>query len=172
MSIVSRTTAKNNHRQFQNPFVLFNSKRKKTQPSPLTVVQPQPKVGVSGLYSGDTSTPITATLRRIPINPLARPSCRRVVPIQSPTLVPVQNSPPPPPMPPPTPPPRQQTASNSPYKISSSGGSNNNEESPLSEQQQHRTFLSSSQPTAWPTDASLPRRVKKLSWEDEFNVFF
>ncbi|EFX80394.1 hypothetical protein DAPPUDRAFT_318561 [Daphnia pulex] len=157
----------------------FDSKRKKTQPSPLTVVQPQPKVSVSGLYSGDTSTPITATLRRIPINPLARPSCRRVVPIQSPTLAPVQNSPPPPPMPPPTPPPRQQTASTSPHKISSGGsGGNNNEESPMSQQQQqyphqhHRTFLSSSQSTVWPTDASLPRRVKKLSWEDEFNVFF
>jgi len=24
---------------------------------------------------------------------------------------------------------------------------------------------------AWPSD-SLPRRVKKLSWEDEYNVFF
>ncbi|XP_046649678.1 protocadherin-like wing polarity protein stan [Daphnia pulicaria] len=155
---------------------LCQYKRKKTQPSPLTVVQPQPKVSVSGLYSGDTSTPITATLRRIPINPLARPSCRRVVPIQSPTLAPVQNSPPPPPMPPPTPPPRQQTASTSPHKISSGGGSgNNNEESPMSQQQHHqhhRTFLSSSQSTVWPTDASLPRRVKKLSWEDEFNVFF
>lgn len=161
----------------------LNSKRKKTQPSPLTVVQPQPKVSVGGLYSGDTSTPITATLRRIPINPLARPSCRRVVPIQSPTLSTVHNSPPPPPMPPPTPPPRQQqqqqqqAASNHHHnnKISSSGsGSNNNEQSPPPAPCPHhpRTFLNSSQPGAWPTDASLPRRIKKLSWEDEFNVFF
>lgn len=160
---------------------LCQYKRKKTQPSPLTVVQPQPKVSVGGLYSGDTSTPITATLRRIPINPLARPSCRRVVPIQSPTLSTVHNSPPPPPMPPPTPPPRQQqqqqAASNHHHnnKISSSGsGSNNNEQSPPPAPCPHhpRTFLSSSQPGAWPTDASLPRRIKKLSWEDEFNVFF
>ncbi|XP_057376036.1 cadherin EGF LAG seven-pass G-type receptor 1-like [Daphnia carinata] len=155
---------------------LCQYKRKKTQPSPLTVVQPQPKVSVSGLYSGDSSTPITATLRRMPINPLARPSCRRVVPIQSPTLSTVQNSPPPPPMPPPTPPPRQQQqqqAAGNHHKISS-GGSNNNEQSPPPVACPHhpRTFLSSSQAGAWPTDASLPRRVKKLSWEDEFNVFF
>lgn len=129
------------------------------------MVQPQPKVTVSGLYSGDSSTPMTATLRRMPINPLARPSCRRIVPIQSPTLVPVQSSPPPPPLPP-TPPPRTDgrtvSSANSNHKISSN--SNNNEEP-----HQQRTFSGHS---AWPADASLPRRVKKLSWEDEFNVFF
>jgi len=116
------------------------------------VVEPQPKRSITELYSGPDSPstmPATATLRRMPINPMARPSCRRIVPIQSPVPASLASPPPAPPMPP------------SPQTSRSADGRNNNKNNGNG-QQQHQI--------AWP--ASLPRRVKKLSWEDEFNVFF
>ena len=113
------------------------------------MVEPQPKRSITELYSGPDSPPTipaTATLRRMPINPMARPSCRRIVPIQSPVPASLVSSPPPAPPMPPSPLTNRHSAD----------GRNNNKD------QQHQL--------AWP--ASLPRRVKKLSWEDEFNVFF
>ena len=84
--------------------------------------------------------PVTATLRRMPINPMARGpngNLRKIVPIRTP-----QSPAPPPPPPPPQPPSSSSTVSTT---------------------------------TTSPTSLmSLPHRVtvKKLSWEDDFNVFF
>lgn len=127
------------------------------------MVAQQPKL-ISELYSDNgssSSPPVTATLRRMPINPLARPSCRRVVPIQSPAVSasPHQPAGPPPPPLPPSPP------------RSTDGGktadNNNGRTTPV-----HHIHQLNGPQMAWPPSASLPRRVKKLSWEDEFNVFF
>ena len=96
--------------------------------------------------SGDAPRfPVTATLRRVPINPLARGpngNLRKIVPIRTPL------SPAPPPPPP-------SAAASSPSPAASS--------------------TVSTTTTTTPTSLmSLPHRVtvKKLSWEDDFNVFF
>ena len=135
----------------------LSSKRKKNQPAPIMVTQ-QPKL-VSELYSDNTNAPpVTATLRRMPINPLARPSCRRVVPIQGPAL---SGPPPAPPMPP-------SAAQQQQQQQSRPGSSDNNNENG----RPHIVHQLNGHQLAWPSHASLPKRVKKLSWEDEFNVFF
>jgi len=130
------------------------NKRKKEQPM-MTLIRPK----VTSMYhNGDMSCddagdaprfPVTATLRRVPINPLARRpngNLRKIVPIRSPQSPAV-----PTPLPPPLP------AASSAASSSSSSSS------------------SAVRTTTSPTSLmSLPHRVtvKKLSWEDDFNVFF
>ncbi len=136
------------------------------------MVAQQPKM-ISELYSDDVNNPpVTATLRRMPINPLARPNSRRVVPIQSPAVISSNGHHPAPP-PPPLPPSPSRSADGqltSQVKVTTD---NNNESGRTVVHHVHQLNGPQQQAAvAWPSHASLPRRVKKLSWEDEFNVFF
>jgi hypothetical protein len=109
----------------------------------------------------------------MPINPLARNSCRRIVPIATPTSPPV------------APPLSQQPSATSSASRSANGSKNSPKRdengtshppsgsagSAIKAVNGKRGESHLTEVIAWPSD-SLPRRVKKLSWEDEYNVFF
>lgn len=111
--------------------------------------------------------PMTATLRRMPINPLAR-NCGggggRAIAIQSPTSPPLL-----------LPSNRVSPLSGSPNRAFEPNGTNNSDQqsnrSSASPMRQVDKSVLPPEMLAWPND-SIPKRVKKLSWEDEYNVFF
>jgi len=137
-------------------YVYQNKRGMKAQPV-MNLMRPKVNSMFQQNNANDTSStmdqihfPVTATLRRMPINPLARGpngpnglnGNRKIVPIRTP-LSPVP--PPPPPPPPPLPP------------SADAGGS---------------STASAPTPTCWTADNQRKTASKKLSWEDEFNVFF
>ena len=135
---------------------------KRNSKKPSSPISPK----VNPVYAS-ADPPVTATLRRMPINPLARNSSRRVVPIATPTSPPIAPSVAPPPLPPL---PLNRSCASLPRRSSS----NCNEAGDYNDINNHQRPSGSSHLSeiiAWPSD-SLPRRVKKLSWEDEYNVFF
>ena len=128
---------------------------------PLSPLSPR----VNPVYQS-SDPPVTATLRRMPINPLARNSCRRIVPIATPTSPPV------------APPLSQHPSANSSASRSANGSKtspkiheNGTSHPPSGSAVKGKRESHLTEVIAWPSD-SLPRRVKKLSWEDEYNVFF